>query len=138
MNASGGRHCISCGAPLGREDALCPTCGALNTRGVGATGRPYRKRLRFLWWTYTVRGTRSTFVEAESYFGVTISYSLARWVWIHVLGISFVTAIVILWLAGWAATRNLLFIGWATLFALLDTVLIGWFVWSMTPPRKAI
>ena len=136
MNVYAGRHCISCGAPLG-EDVLCPACGALNTRGLGTTGRPYRKRFRFLWWTYTVRGTNATFIEAESAFGVTISYSLGRWVLINILVIAFVTAIVVVWLVGLAATGNLLFLGWAVLFALLEAVFIGAFVWSMTAPRKA-
>jgi hypothetical protein len=56
---------------------------------------------------------------------------------INILGIAFVTAIVIVWLVGLAATGNLLFLGWAALFALLESVFIGAFVWSMTPPRKA-
>ena len=56
---------------------------------------------------------------------------------INILVIAFVTAIVVVWLVGLAATGNLLFLGWAVLFALLEAVFIGAFVWSMTPPRKA-
>ncbi len=135
MDAYSRRHCISCGAPLGQGDVLCPACGALNTRDIGSTGRPYRKRFRFLWWTYTVRGTDLDFVEMESAFGVRISYSLGRWVLIHVLGIVFVTAMVLVSLAAWSATARLFFLGFAMFIALLDVALIAFFGWSMIPPK---
>jgi hypothetical protein len=90
-----------------------------------------------LWWTLTVQGTDFNFVEVESALGVTISYSLGRWVVINVLGIALITATVIVWLWALAATHSLFFIGSGILFALFDAASIGMFVWSMTPPRKA-
>ena len=46
----------------------------------------------------------------ESAFGLRISYSLGRWVLIHVLGIVLVTAMVLASLAAWNATARLFFL----------------------------
>ena len=119
---------------MGVTDVLCPACGALNTGDLGTTGHPYRKRFRLLYWTFTVRGTDSNFVEVESAFGLKTSYSLGRWVVSNILAIAVITVMVVVALSAWATTRS--FFGWAIL-ALLDAALIGWFVWTMTPPRKA-
>jgi hypothetical protein len=136
MDDHEGRHCISCGAPLDWEETLCPGCGVVNRRELSTKADPYRKSFRFLWWTYLVRGTDSDFVEVESAFGLRTIYSLGRWILINVLGVTIITAFLIVFLVTWARTLDLFVFSLAMLYAILDAAFIGRFVWSMTLPKK--
>jgi hypothetical protein len=93
------------------------------------------KQLRFLWWTYTVRGTDFAYVEVESRFGLTRAYSLGRWVLANLFGLSVVTAFVLVTFIQWIGTGSLFFLVVGTLFAILLAVGVAFFVWSMTPSR---
>jgi len=93
------------------------------------------KRLRFLWWTYTVRGTDFAYVEVESRFGLTRVYSLGRWVLASLFGLGLVTAFVLVTFLQWIGTGSPFFLVVGTLFAILLAVGVAFFVWSMTPSR---
>ena len=93
------------------------------------------KRLRFLWWTYTVRGTDLAYLEVESRFGLKTVYSLGRWVLASLLALAVVTAFVLIAFVEWRATGEPFFLVAGTMFAILLAIGIGFFVWSMTPSR---
>ena len=91
------------------------------------------KRLRLLWWTYTVRGTDLAYVEVQSGFGLARVYSLGRWVLANLFGLSVVTAFVLVTFVQWIGTRNPFLLVMGTMFAILLAIGIAFFVWSMTP-----
>ena len=93
------------------------------------------KRLRFLRWTYTVRGTDFAYVEVESRFGSARVYSLGRWVLANLFGLGVVTAFVLVTFIQWIGTGSPFLLVVGTLFAILLAVGIAFFVWSMTPSR---
>jgi hypothetical protein len=135
----GERHCLACGARIGLQDALCPSCGALNTRGLGdeeseVIAAP-RKRFKFLWWTYTVRGTEMDYLRVDSAFGMRTSVTWGRWVLSNVLFIGLVAVMCIVFLSVWASTGETPALAGALLFALLGILELAFFAWSMTPPR---
>jgi len=142
MMRNGERHCVACGVRIGPRDAICSSCGALNTRGLGddeldAAVASAHKRFKLLWWTYTVRGTEMDYMQVDSAFGMRTTVTWGRWVLSNVLLIGFVSVVSIVLLAGWASTGESVALGGALLFALLDLLAIGFFVWSMTPGRDA-
>jgi hypothetical protein len=93
------------------------------------------KRLRFLWWTYTVRGTDLAYLEVESRFGLKTVYSLGRWVLANLLALAFVTAFVLINLVRWRENGDPIVLVVGTMFAILLAIGIGFFAWSMTPSR---
>jgi len=93
------------------------------------------KRLRFIWWTYTVRGTDLAYLEVESRFGLKTVYSLGRWVLANLLALAFVTAFVLINLVRWRETGDPIVLVVGTIFAILLAIGIGFFAWSMTPSR---
>ncbi len=140
MIRGGARYCIACGAPIGWREGVCPKCGALNTRGLGddapdAAAR--RKRLKILWWTYTVRGTEYDYIQAESAFGVTTTVSWGRWVVSNAVVIGVFTALALVLIGFWATTGAVPALVGSLLFAAFDLLWIAFFAWSMTPARPA-
>ncbi len=93
------------------------------------------KRLRFLRWTYTVRGTDFAYMEVESRFGSARVCSLGRWVLANLLGLGVVTAFVLVTFIQWIGTGSPFLLVVGTIFAILLAVGIAFFVWSMTPSR---
>ena len=91
------------------------------------------KRLRLLWWTYTVRGTDLAYLEVQSGFGLARVYSLGRWVLANLFGLSVVTAFVLVTFVQWIGTGNPFLLVMGTMFAILLAIGIAFFVWSMTP-----
>src|SRR2546422_2173876 len=64
------------------------------------------KRLRLLWWTYTVRGTDLAYVEVQSGFGLARVYSLGRWVLANLFGLTVGTVFVLVTFIQWIETGN--------------------------------
>jgi len=93
------------------------------------------KRLRFLWWTYTVRGTDLAYLEVESRFGSKTVYSLGRWVLANLLALAFLTVFVLITLLQWRDTGAPILLVMGTMFAILLAIGIAFFAWSMTPSR---
>jgi len=93
------------------------------------------KRLRFLSWTYTVRGTDFAYVEVRSGFGLARVYSLGRWVLANLFDLTVGTAFVLVTFIQWIGTGNPFLLVARTMFAILLAIGIAFFVWSMTPAR---
>ena len=142
MMRNGERHCIACGARIGPRDSLCPSCGALNTRGLGdeelgGAAALARKRFKLLWWTYTVRGTEMDYMQVDSAFGIRTTLTWGRWVLSNVLVIGLLGVMSLVFLSLWASTGEGVALGGGSLFAVLALLELAFFVWSMTPPRAA-
>ncbi|HLQ42927.1 MAG TPA: hypothetical protein VK189_08785 [Thermoplasmata archaeon] len=93
------------------------------------------KRLRFLWWIYTVRGTDPAYLEVESRFGLKTVYSLGRWVLANLLALAFLTSFVLITFIRWRETGDPIVLVVGTTFAILLAIGIAFFAWSMTPSR---
>jgi hypothetical protein len=141
MEAWRERQCISCRAPLPRRASICPACGAINTRGMGATGGRWGagralKRFRLLWWTWTLRDSESDYVEIASDFGVRMVVSRGRWIVSWVVIIAAFTGLTLSGVALWAASRDLVAAAVTVTLGSLVAIAIWTLIWSMTGLHK--